>query len=194
MSEADIPSIILEAAECRFKVYGFNKTTMAEISADCDMSAANLYRYFKNKVDIGAALAQQCLAEKEALLTTVVDDGELKAYDKLLNFVMLMLDYTYRHCDEDPKMNELVQAMTTQRPDLIMKHRNNMVALIARLLEQGKQRGEFYFQDINVTAEATFTALIMFYHPLVIVGYAREDIENKATHLCQLIFNGLKPN
>jgi len=192
MSELDISTRILEAAESRFKVYGFNKTTMAEVAADCDMSAANLYRYFKNKVDIGGALAQKCLNEKEALLMSVVDNAELDAYDKFYQFVMLMLDYTYRHCEEDPKMNELVQVMTTQRPDVIQQHRESMLAMIIRLLEQGKQQSAFAYDDITATADATNTSLIMFYHPLIIMAYSREELERKTTNLCHLIFNGLK--
>ena len=48
----DVRSQIIEAANARFKHYGYGKTTMAEIAADSGMSAANLYRYFKNKQEI----------------------------------------------------------------------------------------------------------------------------------------------
>jgi len=51
---------ILEAAAQRFTQFGYNKTTMAEVAQDCGMSAANLYRYFENKLDIGANLACNC--------------------------------------------------------------------------------------------------------------------------------------
>jgi len=54
---------ILSAATGRFERYGYGKTTMAEIAGDCEMSAANLYRYFESKLDIGAALACDCMAE-----------------------------------------------------------------------------------------------------------------------------------
>ena len=55
---------ILDAAEQRLRTYGYGKTTMAEIATDVGMSAANLYRYFENKLDIGAALAQRCFCER----------------------------------------------------------------------------------------------------------------------------------
>ena len=56
---------IMDAAWQRFVLYGYGKTTMAEIAQDCSMSAANLYRFFKSKQDIGAALAGRCMTEKE---------------------------------------------------------------------------------------------------------------------------------
>ena len=43
---------ILVAAQERFERYGFNKTTMNEIAKDCEMSAANIYRFFKNKGEL----------------------------------------------------------------------------------------------------------------------------------------------
>jgi len=38
---------------------------MAEVATDCSMSAANLYRYFENKLEIGIAIANQFLIKKE---------------------------------------------------------------------------------------------------------------------------------
>ena len=48
---------------------------MAEIAQDCQMSAANLYRYFDNKQDIGAAISQLCLADKIDVLITGIGTG-----------------------------------------------------------------------------------------------------------------------
>ena len=50
---------ILEAAEKRFKHYGYAKTSMAEIAADLGMSPGNLYRYFPSKIDMALAIADE---------------------------------------------------------------------------------------------------------------------------------------
>ncbi len=47
---------ILQAAMTRIKHYGYGKTTMAEIAADCDMSPGNIYRFFEAKIDIAEAI------------------------------------------------------------------------------------------------------------------------------------------
>lgn len=49
----EVQKEILIAAESRFRTFGYNKTTMAEIAQDCKMSTSNLYRFFENKQDIG---------------------------------------------------------------------------------------------------------------------------------------------
>ncbi len=63
---------ILAAAEKRFRSYGFGKTTMAEIAGDIDMSTANLYRYYENKLAIGTAMAGKCFCEREEFLKEIV--------------------------------------------------------------------------------------------------------------------------
>ena len=70
---------ILDAAEARFRVFGYRKTTMAEIAEDVDMSAANLYRYFEDKQDIAAACAGRCMGGRAELLREVVKRPGLAA-------------------------------------------------------------------------------------------------------------------
>ena len=58
---------IVVAARSRFQRYGYAKTSMQEIAADCGMSAANLYRYYDGKLAIGLAVAR---AEQATLFAT----------------------------------------------------------------------------------------------------------------------------
>ena len=86
---------ILDAAEARFRVYGYRKTTMAEIAEDADMSAANLYRYFEDKQDIAATCAQRCTSQRLELLREVIRKPGLSASERLESFVLTMLRYTH---------------------------------------------------------------------------------------------------
>jgi len=191
MTELDIHTQILEAAEVRFQQYGYNKTTMAEIARDCGMSAANLYRYFTNKLDIGAALAQQCLVDKELLLASIVNDDSLNAEGKLQAFVLNVLHYTYNHFDTSPKMSELVEAMSEQRPDVIQKHSQSKLNLLSELLQQAQKSGEFEFTSVDETADAIHTAIMLFYYPLTLKMYPLDVLELKAANLCRLLLDGL---
>jgi len=192
MTEIDIHTQILEAAEVRFGQYGYNKTTMAEIARDCSMSAANLYRYFENKLDIGAALAQHCLVEKEQLLRSVVDDDSLSSSEKLDAFIMSVLHHTYNHFDVSPKLGELVEAMTVQRPDVVEQHRVSKLNLLAALLEKGKQAGDFKFDDVADTADAVHSAIMLFHFPLALRMYPLEVLEEKAKNVVHLLLKGIE--
>ena len=62
---------ILHAAMTRIKHYGYGKTTMAEIAADCDMSPGNIYRFFEAKIDIAEAMARKHYAEEHTAMAQV---------------------------------------------------------------------------------------------------------------------------
>jgi AcrR family transcriptional regulator len=192
MDSNEIQQQILKAAERRFNVYGYQKTTMAEVAGDCAMSAANLYRYFDNKLAIGAALATQCLAENESLLAELVYDDNLSSSEKLTAFTMKQLHYTYDYFESAPKLAELVEVMTTQRPDVIETHRQHKLLLLDQLLVDGQQSGEFVFGDLMETKDAVHSATLLFYFPLTMSLFPLAVLEQKATRVCQLLLRGLK--
>lgn len=193
MESNEIQQQILKAAECRFNVYGYQKTTMAEVAGDCAMSAANLYRYFDNKLAIGAALATQCLAEDEALLEQIVHDNNLSSSEKLIAFTMKQLHYTYDYFESAPKLAELVEVVTTQMPDVIETHRHHKLLLLEKLLIEGQQLGEFVFDDLMDVRDAVHSATVLFYFPLTMPLFSLAILEEKATRVCQLLLRGLKP-
>ncbi len=184
---------ILEAAEARFSVYGYQKTTMAELAGDCTMSAANLYRYFDNKLDIGAALAKQSMLENEALLEQIVNDGMLSASEKLIAFTRKQLHYTYHYFESAPRLAELVEVITAQRPDVIAAHRHNKLTLLKQLLLAGQAAGAFTFDDVDDTSDAIHSATLLFYFPLTMSLYPLAIMEDKVVHVCQLLLKGLSP-
>jgi AcrR family transcriptional regulator len=50
---------IIEAAQMRFAMYGFEKTTMKEIAGDLNMSKGSLYYYFPDKENLYRAIVQK---------------------------------------------------------------------------------------------------------------------------------------
>ncbi|WP_455197798.1 TetR/AcrR family transcriptional regulator [Kaarinaea lacus] len=187
----EIQQRILRAAEERFQQYGYNKTTMAEIAGDCDMSAANLYRYFENKLAIGAALACSCLNKDIDNLKNIVRDKQLSPVDKLEKFVLATLDFTHRQWSETPRLNEMVTAICHERMDIVDQHVQNKQALLITLLREGNQQGSFEVADPEVTAEAILTATTLFDVPLLMPLFSREAFERKAKNLVSLVLNGL---
>ena len=94
---------IIEVAQARFSRYSFGKTTMAEIAKDCQMSPANLYRYFESKEDIAVEIGNQCLHSKEAVLQEVLKRPGLSASERLEAFIVATLHYGYNLLSEQPQ-------------------------------------------------------------------------------------------
>ncbi len=183
---------ILEAANLRFQQYGFNKTTMAEIAKDCDMSAANLYRYFKNKMDIVAQLAQQCMAEGEEKLRLIIDDQQRSASVRLMEYALCQLQHHYDEFVQRPKLNELVEIVCQQHQHLVEKKIAGELTHLAQLIQQGVEQGEFQSQNIAEDAEALHSALTIVGTPFFVPMFPLSELERKAEHLVRLILQGLK--
>ena len=52
----------LSEAERLFRVYGYSKTTVADIADAARMSPANVYRFFASKSDINNAICERIIA------------------------------------------------------------------------------------------------------------------------------------
>ena len=186
-----IRSDILDAAEKRLRTYGYGKTTMAEIATDVSMSAANLYRYFDNKLDIGAALAQRCFSERLTILQAVVERHDLSATQKLEEFVVANLRYTHTQFSEAPKVNELVDIIIAERCEIIQAKIETDLRLINSILHEGVQSGEFVIDDSAATAQAVMHATVKFSVPLFMTMYPLDEFERHARNLVALLVKGL---
>jgi AcrR family transcriptional regulator len=185
-----ISETILAAAMRRFEQYGYSKTTMAEIAADCDMSAANIYRYFENKLEIGAQLARRCLAEECAALTEVVNTPA-SASTRLQGFLHGNLRYTHQRWSEQPRINELVEAIARERTDVVQEHLSCKQELVVKLINEGNRDGEFSVADPKQTAEAILVASTVFDVPLFMHMHPYEKFESLARNVADLILRGL---
>ncbi|MCF6211066.1 MAG: TetR/AcrR family transcriptional regulator [Gammaproteobacteria bacterium] len=190
-TKSDIHEQILAAAFDRFVRFGYNKTTMAEIAGDCGMSAANIYRYFDNKLDIGAQLASQCLAQRITLQSEIVARKQIAASERLHELVFATLRYTYDQWLEAPLANELVTVICGNCMDVVETHKQEERDMIHELLNAGNTSGEFRVADPQDTAAALQTAMTLFSTPLLMPAYSREIFEEKAAALVRLLLNGL---
>ncbi len=188
----DIRIGILDAAEARFRIYGLNKTTMAEIAHDTGMSAANLYRYFKNKQDIAAACAQRCISTQVDLLREVVRMPGLTAAEKLERCTLEMLRFTWETAHDQPRINELVNHVILKHSNIVHDKVRKSCSLLAEILAQGNESGEFEVNDVVKTAETVYAALKMFHVPIFMSLYSHEELERQARDMVALLISGLR--
>lgn len=187
----DVREQILEAANSRFQQYGYGKTTMAEIASDVGMSAANLYRYFENKQDIGAGLALRCFGQKEALLREVLRRPGLNAAARLEAFILTLVRYVHSQCSDQPRINELVEDVAGNRPDIVERKHQGERSLIAEILAEGNRSGEFDVPDVVTTGETVLSTLALFSVPIFMQTYPLEVFERKAINVANLLVRGL---
>jgi len=188
----DTKNRILHAAEARFRHYGFGKTTMEEIARDCHMSAANIYRFFKSKKDIAAEMASWCFAQSENALKNVVRQPGPTAAERVELFILHMLKINHELYSGQPKINELVEFIVSERPDMIEDHKEAKRSLLAVILADGERNGEFCEINVVETAETILKSCYLLAYPSFMVNMSYAELENFARSLARLILNGIK--
>ena len=183
---------ILRAAQARFVRYGFNKTTMTEIAADCAMSAANIYRFFASKGDIAAAGARRWLGELEAELAALAGDAAVPAAARLERLVLVKLGALAALIADAPHMEELIDHVCREREDVVASHRQAVRALYAHLIRAGQDDGAFAPGDADRAAEAFDAATRGFFHPALLRAQAAEEVRAEAEKALALLLAGLR--
>lgn len=190
--KSDSYDIILQAAAQRILHYGYNKTTMAEIANDCDMSAGNIYRFFPSKIHIAEAMTRKWDAEAHEAFKAIIKDGGRSASRKLTDFFRFKLDRNFSVCREHPKLGELVEIMGRERPDYIQEELAQERRYIGQILEGGVAAGDFVLpQDVDTTADLIQCAMYRFQLPFFWDRDSLELLHAELEGVLQLMFTGL---
>ncbi|MCP5198665.1 MAG: TetR/AcrR family transcriptional regulator [Gammaproteobacteria bacterium] len=188
----DTATVILDAAQARLLEFGYHKTTMAEIAADCGMSAANLYRYFANKEEIAAECATRCMNERLERLRPIVEDASTSAADKLLAYALMLVEDSHALAGSESRIGELVATITHHRPALVHEKLALHHAFLGEILEQGRAAGEFEYAELATTARDVHTVLTLFDVPLFVGLFDRAEFERRARGVIRLLLDGLR--
>lgn len=194
MGDLDIRERILSAAKNRFFHYGYAKTTMAEVAADCNMSAGNLYRFFPSKLDIAEAIAMDVEDRQLEAFAELARRAELRPTERLREFLFLELRTTYNTLERHPKVLEMASIITYERPEFAKRRLALMRALIAEILAAGNAAGEFEVSDVIFTAEMIQSATMKFHYPQLWTPLALAELERQLAGVIELLLRGLQPH
>jgi AcrR family transcriptional regulator len=183
--------LIIDVAEELFTAQGYRETTIADIAKKAKMSAANLYRHFENKEDIAAACCYRSLERKNNVLREVLEKKRLSAAERLEEFILALLRYTYEETQNRPKMNETIEVVISSRPEVIYAMLSNLQSMIAEILAQGNAQKEFAVENVLVTAETVFASITVFFTPLFMHLYPLPEFERRAHAMAELLVRGL---
>jgi AcrR family transcriptional regulator len=164
---------------------------MAEIAEDCEMSAANIYRFFKGKDDILADIALFLLDEVESKLQLIVQSPQQSASEKLRLLMREALAINYDQYANQPKINESLENICNRRHDLIIEYRRVKHKLISAILREGINSGEFQIQDPDNRALAIIHATMAFHSPFFISTYSIEELASFSDNVIRALVTGL---
>jgi AcrR family transcriptional regulator len=182
---------ILQAAINRIKHYGYGKTTMAEIAADCDMSPGNIYRFFEAKIDIAEAMARKHYAEAQAELSAIARKKDWPADKRLREIFFKRLRDSYCLLEESAKIMEVAEVLHRERPLFA----NEQMALerffLVAVLEEGEEAGLFAPADHAFNAEMLQSATMKFAVPQLFSRLTLPKLERELEGVMNILLKGL---
>jgi AcrR family transcriptional regulator len=174
----------------RIMHYGYGKTTMAEIAADCDMSPGNIYRFFEAKIDIAEAMARKHYAEEHAGMAAVGRRKETPD-KKLKEMFQRKMRENFQMFSENAKILEVAEVLSKERPlflnDLMAQER----VILRAVIEEGVSTGLFAETDAEFTAEMMQASLVKFSLPQLFSHLSLPKLEREFEGVFGLLLNGL---
>jgi AcrR family transcriptional regulator len=183
---------ILAAAERRFKHYGYAKTTIVDIAADCAMSNANVYRFYKSKADLVDAIAGGLIIRCERACRDVVT-RPISAKARLTEFMVVLYRWKRQEHLRNPRMHELLAVATGEGRAFVTDHLNVLGDLLAEIILEGNCRREFLVDDAPQLAQIIRDATVKFIDPRLVAWYSNEDLEERLRNVMTAIVGSLKP-
>ncbi len=183
---------IQAAAQKLFDHYGFQKTSMADIARDCEMSPANIYRFYEGKDEILAGIANKVFRETEEKLREVLKRPKLSASEKLEAIIIENLRNLDMLCTCHGKIDEAVEYIKKKKPELFNRHLEAKRSMIAEILAEGNRNQEFEVEDIIGTAGLILNSTFLCNCQWVDGCPPVEDVEKAARGIIRLLVGGLQ--
>lgn len=172
---------IVEIAQARFDHFGYNKTTMEEISRDAGVSKKTIYEYFPSKDALFSYIMDKvALGIKQSLLREIASEPD--AARKLEKLLTLVLEQSAEY-----HRSTLAPLFTPVEPLAEQAFKHALNPLFAELIAQGIE------ENLFVESEPELAAGLMS----GIVGQGIEllktrPIEAVTPQVIQLALGGLK--
>ncbi|MQW89353.1 TetR family transcriptional regulator [Sinorhizobium saheli] len=169
---------ILDSAERLFRHYGYAKTNVADIARDLDMSPANIYRFFASKTEIHQALCARMLAANYQQAFEI-SRLPLSPTERLRRYAHAQHKLTVETMLDEQKVHEMVVVAIEREWHVIEKHIDRIDQLLAGVIREGIEAGEFAEQDPEVAARCFDASLITLCHPQMVAQCLAK--QNRAT-------------
>jgi AcrR family transcriptional regulator len=182
---------IVQAASERFMHYGYGKTTMSEIAADCNMSPANLYRYFPSKLDIAEAFVRVLRRDQIEQLNAAAGMAGLTSQQRLRLVLSTKFRLAYERWHNNPRAYELSSVILAERPGFAEEWEAAEREVIAAVIREGAAAGAFGAENPVATAKIVQDAVFRFTSPALFHEGEFEALSAELDAVIDLLLDGL---
>jgi AcrR family transcriptional regulator len=184
---------ILDATDRLLARFGYRKMTVEDIAAEAGIGKGTIYLHFSSKEEVVLSHIDRIVDRLKHRLREIAHSNATAAERlrlMLLTRVLFRFDSVQHYTQS---LNDLLAAL---RPRLLARRAQYFEAeaqIFAEVLRDGRQAGEFSFDDERVTAHALLQAtngLLPYSLSTSELG-SRAEVEQRAANVANLVVRGL---
>lgn len=188
---------IIEVALQMFRTMGYQKTAVADIARELNMSPANVYRFFASKSAINEAIAAQML-ESLSEGAWAIARGEGTPPDRLARLLRFLHRREVEMFFHEKRLHDMVTAAIAEHWGVVERFVRVIVESIRHVLMDGMASGDFARLDPERTAMTIKHAFIGWNHPHHVAeclahGGTIEEQERAHADMVAFVLRALRP-
>lgn len=191
VANSDVRQKILDAAQSRLWHFGFKKTTIDEVAADAGVGKGTVYLHFASKEEIALAIMAEFKTENVRRQEIIAQSPDLTPVQKLTEILAAPILAAHRRCSESPAAQEMIVAVRPHIQAHMRPFLEQEIALLAGVLEEGRQGGAFAVLDAQRDARTLKYMCMGFLPPFPCVT-GEDAIRAEITHIVELSVAGLQ--
>lgn len=189
----DIKDLILDAAERLLVRYGYKKMTVDDIAREVGIGKGTIYLHFNSKEEIALARIDRVISGLKDRLWELASKQE-SASDRIRE--MLITRVLHRFDAVQKYTESISDVLASIRPALLKqreRHFEEESQIIAHVLNQGREDGEFTLKDPRSTAYTLLLATnsLLPYNLTTKQLGKREEIKDRVSAIANLLLTGL---
>lgn len=184
---------IILAADKQFRLYGYRKTSVADLGKAIGVSSTYIYRFFSSKQAIGEAVCATVLGSMDQELRKVADGPE-PATHRLRRLMQLTLEYSLEIFMDGTRLHELVIAGVEEDWCTASGHEDALHAMIRDVVQAGRETGEFERKTpLDEVVAGIGQAFRLISHPSSLQFRSREELQGALASVSGLVLRSLAP-
>lgn len=181
---------VLDAAEDTLRRFGPGKTTVVDVARALGVSHGTVYRHFASKADLLDAVLGRWLSRMNPPLAAIAaEDGP--AAERLRRFLLTLMGFKHEKARTDPDLFAAYGLVSADARAVTIEHVEELNALVAQIVADGMERGEFAPGDPMQVARAVWAATTRLHHPAHAADWLTEPPEATFEGLWKLLLSGL---